>query len=211
MIPWIKREFPHLSVLAATLVDAPKVAAFLRRNREGFLTVDEAVDLGSDALVSFMRFRAQTYARHGKRCVLIPGVANQNEALDQMELGADLIKTTVHTVAGSDFVTKTGVATHQCIPFFVSGGVRQENLDTYLQSGVVAAAAGFDVLLGGAAPAGAALTAAAVAAIQRMISTVQASREKHQPALATALRQGAAGLLAHGPWYHSLPSSRPGV
>src|SRR5690606_4518040 len=60
MIPWIKREFPHVVVMAATLMDGPRMERFLSRHRRGFLTVDEAVDLGADALVSFLRFRPET-------------------------------------------------------------------------------------------------------------------------------------------------------
>jgi glucosamine-6-phosphate deaminase len=200
MIPWIKREFPDLAVLAATLMDGPRTEAYLKKTRAGFLTVDEAAGLGADALVSFMRFRPETYAQHGRACVIIPGVANQNEALDQLELGADLIKTTVHTAAGVDFVTKTGAVTHHCIPFFISGGVNAANLETYIQAGVAVTAAGFDVLLGKTTATGADLTATARDAIAGMIAAVRAAREKHQPALAAAIRSGESNLLLHGRW-----------
>lgn len=200
MIPWIKREFPNLAVLAATLVDGPRAEAHLKRTRPGFLTVDKAAGLGADGLVSFMRFRPETYAQHGRACVMIPGVANQNEALDQLELGADLIKTTVHTAAGADFVTKTGAVTHHCIPFFISGGVNAANLESYLQAGVAVTAAGFDVLLGKTTAGGSELVASAREAIGRMVAAVQAAREKHQPALAAAIQTGAADLIARGPW-----------
>ncbi|MBL9214152.1 MAG: 6-phosphogluconolactonase [Opitutaceae bacterium] len=206
MIPWIKREFPQLVVMAATLMDGPNVEAYLQKNREGFLTTDEAVDLGADALVSFMRFRPATYAKYGRRCVMIPGVATQNEALDQMDLGADLIKSAVHIQSGIDFVTKTSVATHHCIPFFIAGGVNPTNLAGFIQAGVAVGAAGFDVLLGGAKPAASEVTGLARAAIARMLETVREARARHQPALAEAIARGDSNLLAHGRWFNRGPA-----
>ncbi|MBM3855991.1 MAG: hypothetical protein FJ399_23025, partial [Verrucomicrobia bacterium] len=87
MIPWVKREFPGLVVLAATLMDGPRTERFLGQHRPGFLSVDEAAGLGADALVSFLRFRPETYAKYGRECVMIAGVGTPNEALEQVELG----------------------------------------------------------------------------------------------------------------------------
>lgn len=207
MIPWIKREFPHVIVLAATLVDGPRAEAFLSRHRPGFLTVDEAAGLGADGLVSFLRFRPETYEKYGSRCVMIPGVSTPNEALDQIELGADLVKVTVHTTSGREFVTKTSAPTHQCFPFFVSGGLTPDNVEEFIQSGVAVTAAGFDLLLGGARAGASELTPIARQAIARMIQIVQAAREKHQPKLAAAIRAGTRHLLAHGPWFHANPDA----
>ncbi|MDZ4803161.1 MAG: hypothetical protein SGI92_33800, partial [Bryobacteraceae bacterium] len=207
VIPWIKREFPDMVVMVATLMDGPKLESYLGKSREGFLSVQEAVDLGADALVSFMRFRPKTYAKYARDCVMIAGVATQNEALDQLELGADLVKATVHTVSGSEFVSKTSVATHNCLPFFVSGGVNHTNLETYIQAGVVVAAAGFDVLLGKTPPADAALVPTAQEAISRMTTLARVYRKKHQPALAKAIEDGASNLLAHGRWFNTGPAA----
>jgi len=202
MIPWIKREFPQLVVMAATLMDGPGIEEFLHRNRPGFLTVAEAADLGADALVSFMRFRPETYERFGRDHVMIAGVSTPNEALDQIELGADLIKATVHTTTGSEFVTKTSVPTHHCIPFFVSGGLTLSNIEKYIEAGVVVTAAGFDMLLGNPVPAPGELIRVASDALKRMTSVVQAAREKYQPTLATAIHERRTNLLASGPWCH---------
>ncbi len=203
MIPWIKREYPQMAVMVATLMDGPMVEGYLKRRRDGFLTVAEAVDLGADALVSFMRFRPETYEKYGTRCVMISGVATPNEALEQIELGADLIKVTVHTTSGSEFVTKTSVPTHGCIPFFVSGGLNLNNLESYIQAGVVVTAAGFDMLVGRDNLAENELVAGAEKAIGRMLDAVRTARERHQPKLADAIRHGASSLLASGQWYHS--------
>lgn len=204
MIPWIKREFPHLIVLGATLMDGPKVEAFLGRNRPAFLTVQQMVDLGADVLVSFLRFRPETYARYAKNHVMVPGVFTPNEALDQLELGADFVKTTVHTTGGLEFVTKTGVPTHGCLPFFISGGVNRGNLESFIQANVAVTAAGFDVLLDrDTSLAGAELQSRAVTAIRQMLETVQAAREKHQRPLADAIRRQSRNLLAAGPWYRA--------
>lgn len=205
MIPWIKREFPGVRVLAATLVDSPRVAAHLQRTIPGFLTVGEAVDLGADGLVSFLAFRECTYARYGASCVMVAGAGSPNEAIAQLELGADLIKVTVGTPSGSDLVMKSRVPTHGCIPYFISGGLTSEAIEPYLMAGVLATAAGFDLLLGETGCSRLELSRRAHSAIRRMIDSVQAGREKHQPALATAIKNGEVDLLAAGPWFRAGP------
>src|SRR6476660_7295449 len=52
LIPWIKREFPHVIVLGATLVDGPRASSYLMKTRPHFISVEEMVDLGVDGLVS---------------------------------------------------------------------------------------------------------------------------------------------------------------
>lgn len=200
MIPWIKREFPEIAIMAATLVDGPNTQAFLKQHREGFMTVDEAVDLGADALVSFMRFRPETYQKYGNHCVFVPGVATQNEALDQMELGADLIKTTVNTTTGREFVTTSSAVTHHSIPFFISGGVRADNIESYIKAGVVVATAGFDVLLADTDPND--LVNSGRRSIEAMIATTQAARARHQPAFHAAVQTGTPPPFSAGPWFH---------
>jgi 2-keto-3-deoxy-6-phosphogluconate aldolase len=205
MIPWIKREFPGVRVLAATLVDSPRVALHLQRTQPGFLTVDEAVDLGADGLVSFLAFRESTYARHAGGQVMVAGAGSPNEALAQLELGADLVKVTVGTPSGRDLVMKSRVPTHGCIPYFISGGLRSDALEPYLEAGVVATAAGFDLLLGGGVGGEEELDGKVGAAIRRMLDGMQVGREKHQAALAAAIRGGAEDLLAAGPWFRAAP------
>lgn len=206
MIPWIKRAFPHVTVLAATLVDSPRVSAHLQRTVPGFLSVDEAVDLGADGLVSFLQFRESTYAKYAGSKVMVAGVGSPNEAFAQLELGADLIKVTVGTTSGSDLVTKSTVPTHGCVPYFVSGGLTSDRVEFFIKAGVVATAAGFDLLLGDARSSGPELAARVHAALGRMMASVQAAREAHQPRLAAAIQSGSLDLLAAGPWFRSPPS-----
>ncbi|MCB1103386.1 MAG: hypothetical protein H7A44_08265 [Opitutaceae bacterium] len=203
MIPWIKREFPDVVVMAATLVDGTRMQRFLKQHRDAFITVDEAVDLGADALVSFMRFRSETYEKYGEQCVMIPGVATQSEALDQLELGADLIKTIVSSTAGSELVAIAPPVTHHSIPFFVSGGVKADNLENYVKAGVVVTTAGFDVLLAGTDSSD--LVDSGRRAIETMITTMQAARAKHQPHFHAAVQAGTPNPLSAGTWFTSQP------
>ena len=201
MIPWLKREFPHVAVLAATLVDSPRLEQFLTARGQPFLTIAAASDLGADALVSFTRFRPPTYERFGADLVMIPGIHSANEALDQIDLGADLLKTSVLTVTGKEFISTVSIPTHRALPFFVSGGVTAANIGTFIQQGIAVAAAGFDVLVPDKTARDDELPRLGAAAIAHMLSCVREARANHQPALAAAIKEGRSDVMACGPWY----------
>ncbi len=203
MIPWIKREFPHVSVLAATLVDSPSLERFLSDRGEPFLTIEAAVGLGADALVSFTRFRPSTYERYGSDLVIIPGIHSANEALEQLDLGADLLKTSVLTVTGKEFISTVAIPTHRALPLFVSGGVTTSNVGTFVQEGIAVAAAGFDVLLPDRSMGNDDLPRAGAAAIRTMLDSIRSARLRHQPALAAAIAEHRTDVMAFVPWYSS--------
>jgi len=206
IIPWIKKEFPGVAVLAATLVDSPRLSAHLQETVPGFVTVDEAVDLGADGLVSFMGFRTETYAKYGSRTVIVPGVTTANEAVDQLERGADLIKTIVGSTGGRELLIRSRVPSHSGIPYLVSGGVNQGNVESYIQAGAVAATAGVDLLIGPGQFTREALFRRTSEVVIEMLAAVRAAREKHQPHLAQGIQDGARDLLSTGPWYWKRPA-----
>jgi len=146
MIPWIKKEYPDMIVLGASLVDGVRSSSLLKAAKENFITVDEMVELGVDGLVSFMRFSEETYSKYGNDKIMIPGVETYNEAFTQMEWGADFIKIYGNNPLGSGFIRAGYQATHGLFPFFVSGGMKDESIRTYMRDGAVLCAAGFDLI-----------------------------------------------------------------
>lgn len=203
IIPWIKKDFPHVAVLAATLVDSPRLEPFLAARDQSFLTVNQASDLGADALVSFTRFRADTYDRFGTHLVMIPGIHSANEALDQLDLGADLLKTSVLTVTGKEFISTVSGPTHNAFPLFISGGVTAGNVATFIQQGIAVAAAGFDVLLPDKTIADEDLTHLGTAAVANMLTKVREARVSYQLALATAVKEEHDDVITSAPWYRN--------
>ena len=201
MIPWIKQQFPHVAVLGATMIDGPQTAAFLKKNRSNFITVDEMVDLGVDGLVSFLRFRPATYERYADRLVMISGVATANECLDQLELGADFLKVIAASPGGANLVLTCGVATHSCLPFMVSGGMTIERTPQFIEAGVVISSAGFDLIVRPELDAGTTITKAVVTKrIKQMLAAVSDARQQYQPELFAAIQDGRDNLMSVGPW-----------
>lgn len=201
MIPWIKKQFPHVKVFGATLMDGPRTEQALRRKTPNFMSVKEMVDLGADGLVSFLCFRPSTYQSYGDQLVLVPGVATANEALDQLELGADLIKAVIATTGGEELVCKSRIATHGGLPFLVTGGVTSERMASMIAAGVVMGSAGFDLILKADLDTGRTITRKLVSErVRVMLETVRETRRTYQPDLFEAVEAGQPNLMDAGPW-----------
>lgn len=201
IIPWIKREFPHVAILGASLVDAPRASSFLQSARSNFITVDEMVDLGVDGLISFMRFRPETYDRYGGDLVLIPGVHSYNEALDELEKGADFIKLAGNTPWGAGILSSAVEATHGLFPTLVTGGCSLKTIPGFVQAGAVLIATGFDVILQDHINAGNLITReVVVGSTKEILDTFRQARSIHQPDLFNAAETGSENLLASGGW-----------
>lgn len=145
-IPWIKKEYPDMLVLGASLIDGKNAEKFLSGEKDNFITVDEMVELGADGLVSFMKFSEATYKKYGKDKIMIPGVETYNDAIEQIEFGADFIKIFGNNPMGPGFIKAGQAATHGLFSFFVTGGMRDEKIDAYIKEGAVLCAGGFDLI-----------------------------------------------------------------
>ncbi|MGH9844336.1 MAG: hypothetical protein ACREEM_36905 [Blastocatellia bacterium] len=202
IIPWIKREFPHVAVAGASLVDGARASSFLSQTRPNFTTVDEMAELGVDGLVSFTRFRPETYSRYGRDLVMIPGVNSYNEALDELEKGADFIKLQGNTPWGADLVSSAVTPTHGLFPTLVTGGCSIETIPDFIRAGAVLVGTGFNVILKDEIEAGKAITRAAViSALRHMLSTVRQARSSYQLEFYQAVEKGGENPLAIGGWF----------
>jgi 2-keto-3-deoxy-6-phosphogluconate aldolase len=159
------------------------------------------VDLGADGLVSFMGFRPETYARYGAKVLMIPGVKTYNEALGQLELGADFIKFPGNSPWGAGLLSSALSATHGLFPVLVTGGCTLEKIAEFIKSGAVLLASGFDVILKSKALDEETVTRKLLVwAVRGMLSEVRQARSLYQPRLYEAVETGADNPLSAGGW-----------
>jgi 2-keto-3-deoxy-6-phosphogluconate aldolase len=204
LISWIKREFPHITVLGATLIDGVRASAFLERTRPHFISVDEMVDLGVDGLVSFLAFRPESYVKYGKRLIMIPGVSSYNEALEQLEMGADMIKLQGNTAWDASHLRTAVTLTHGLFPILVTNGISPQTIPGLIAAGAAMIGTGFNIILKEQVDAGTPLTSQIVAdAINMMKSVVAQARGIHQSDFYRAVESRTENPLASGRWFTS--------
>jgi 2-keto-3-deoxy-6-phosphogluconate aldolase len=149
LISMAKRHYPELAVGAATLVEDGRLHGFLNSHGRPVPGIDEAVDAGADFLVSMLPFRQGTYESHGDSHVIISGVDTIGEAQQALDWGANLLKfTNPHLMGGPEYFRSLDPATYASFPYYVTGGIRVNIAPGYVEVGVLAIGAGFDVILG---------------------------------------------------------------
>ena len=201
LVPWLKREYPHVTVLGATLIDGPRASSFLSKSRPHFISVEEMVDLGVDGLVSFLHFRSESYLQYGDRLIMIPGVGSYNEALDQLEMGADMIKLQGSFPWNASHLKIAVTLTHGLFPLLVTSGVSRETIPAVIEAGAAVIGTGFNIILKEQLERGRPLTPQSIAdAINALKSAVDEARRTHQPGFYQAVQNGTENLLTSGGW-----------
>lgn len=144
-----KRQFPHLAVGAATLLEDGRMRGFVSSTSHYIPTIDEAVEAGADFIVSPAPFREGTYQKFAGRVGIIAGVTSPGEAAQALDWGANLLQfVNPHLIGGAEFFRALDPATYRAFPFFVSGGMKYDVLPPYVAAEVLAFGAGFDLILG---------------------------------------------------------------
>lgn len=146
----LKREFPDMSFGVSSLIEDGPYYDFLQRRGPRFPSVREAAEGGADFLVSMIAFSSATYRRHAD-IPIIPGVETTGEAKMQMDLGASLVKFSAPALRGGPAYLRTLVncgPMHLGLPILVTGGIRPELVDGYVEAGALVAVAGLDLVLG---------------------------------------------------------------
>ncbi len=145
----ISKEAPEFIVGAASLIDSPQLLTQYNKIKSKFLpSPEQSVDAGAKYLVSLCKFRKETYETLSHKVLLIPGVTNQNEMVEQLSLGANLLKLSpIRLLGGSEWLSVLQPSTHYMLPFFCTGGVRQENLKEYIKAGTTVIGMGVKNLL----------------------------------------------------------------
>ena len=201
IIPWIKREFPHVSVLGATLIDGDRISSFLCNTRPHFISVEEMVNLGADGLVSFLQFRRETYFKYGERLIMIPGVGGYNEAIEQLEMGADLVKLQGATAWDVTHLAVAATLTHGAFPILISSNVSLETIPGFVRSGAALIGTGFNIILKDEIGLGKPITISVITtAVTRMHSAVRQARSIYQKEFYDAVEVGEENPLSRGGW-----------
>jgi 2-keto-3-deoxy-6-phosphogluconate aldolase len=80
---------------------------------------------------------------------------------------------------GSGFIRAGQAATHGLLPFFVSGGMRDEKIEAYIKEGAIICAGGFDLICSEKIQGEMNTKTLAVAIMEKCIA-VQNARKKYQ-------------------------------
>ena len=146
----LKDKFPDMSFGVASLIEDGPYYDFLQKRGPRFPSVKEAAESGADFLVSMIAFNAETYRSH-KNIPIIPGVETPNEAKVQLDYGASLVKFSGPTLKGGPVYFRAMVNNgpiHFGLPLLITGGMKPELIEKYVEVGMLVAVAGFDLILG---------------------------------------------------------------
>ena len=149
LIQEAKRRFPDLAVGAATLLEDGRMRDAVNAAGRPVPSVPQVVDAGADFLVSLLPFRQATYERFGATHIIISGVTTPGEGHQALDWGANLLKfSNPHLLGGPDFFRGIDPATYNSFPFFLTGGMKYENIPAYVAANVLAFGAGLNMVLG---------------------------------------------------------------
>jgi 2-dehydro-3-deoxyphosphogluconate aldolase/(4S)-4-hydroxy-2-oxoglutarate aldolase len=142
----IKSRFPDLIVLVGSIVEEPRLLAYLRTIRSGMPSMEELADCGADGFVSQYCFRSETLERYADSHLLIPGVETVREATEAIRYGAHFVKFV--SVSPERIGQINSDATHRLFPIFYTGGITVPLIAAYLGKGAVLLGGGWDMMLG---------------------------------------------------------------
>jgi 2-keto-3-deoxy-6-phosphogluconate aldolase len=199
LIPWIRRQFPKLHILAGSTLDADALMRQTRRRYSHVRTLDELADMGVDGFVSFVGWQPDQIRKYAATHLVIPAAMTVNEAYQQFVAGAHFIK-----LIGPELdlarLCRNAAAFGFC-PLFVTGGMTTERIPESMAAGVMVIGSGFDLLLKGMPTS---LPAKDVAKIIRTyLNVTQEAKRKAWPELA---RAEGADLQT---WLAALPHNHP--
>jgi 2-keto-3-deoxy-6-phosphogluconate aldolase len=147
MIPWIRKNYPDVILLAGSTLDNERIVAHVRRQHPQMLTIAQLADLGVDGFVSMIGWSEQSIRRYSAVHLVIPTAMTVNEAFEQVGYGAHFIK-----LLGPDvsFVKRCRAdAAFGYCPIMVTGGMTCQQIPAAIEAGAVLVGAGFDLTLKG--------------------------------------------------------------
>lgn len=147
MIPWIRKTFPDLYLLAGSTLDDDKIVRQMQRKSPQIMTLSEIARLGVDGFVSMLGWSFPSIKKYCRTHVVVPTAMTVTEALQQTAAGAHFIK-----LLSTDLeIIKRcrGDATFGFCPIMATGGATLERIPQIVAAGAVTIGAGFDLLLKG--------------------------------------------------------------
>ena len=145
MIPWIRKNYPEVYLLAGSTLDSEKMVKQLRRKRPQLRTVAELDDMDVDGFVAMIGWTEESIRTYSPRRLVMPTASTVNEVFLQVNAGAHFAKLNGTQL---DLVSRCRMsAAHDYAPLFVTGGMTTERIPLAVEAGAVAFAAGFDLML----------------------------------------------------------------
>ena len=199
MIPWIRRNYPDLTLLIGSTIPDNAILADRRKKHPQLMTLEEIVDLDVHGLVSLLPYSPEIIEKYKDTHLVFPCAATHTEAFQLIKAGAHMAKVIGPTL---DIVKlcSLGASFNYC-PIFVTGGQRPENISDSIEAGAICVAAGFDDSI---CDMGKDITVEAVAARMKVyLEVMRKAREKVYPELQTAMKAD------DRVWLNALPHFHP--
>jgi 2-keto-3-deoxy-6-phosphogluconate aldolase len=147
MIPWIRKNYPDLILLAGSTLDNERIVTHVRKQNPQMLTIAQLAELGVNGFVSMIGWSEQSIRKYSATHLIIPTAMTVNEAFEQTGYGAQFIK-----LLGPDisFVKRCRAdAAFGYCPIMVTGGMTCQQTPVTIEAGAVLVGAGFDLILKG--------------------------------------------------------------
>lgn len=145
MIPWIRKHYPELLLLAGSTLDNEMITRSMRRRHPQLLTIAELADLGVDGFVSMIGWSEESISLYSKDFLVAPVSMTVSEAFFQIAAGAHFAKILGPEV---DLVKKVrSAAAFDYCPVFVTGGMTPERIPPTIDAGAILVGSGFDLTL----------------------------------------------------------------
>lgn len=145
----LSKEFPDFAIGAASLIDFPAMLSSYNRtnNQDPLPSFEQAVEAGTDYLVSAANFSDASYERFAGKVAMIPGCGTTTEILSQFSKGANLCKLfPAKQLGGPAFVKAIDPAIHKTISVVPTGGTNATNIPDYIDAEVLALGGSFSMV-----------------------------------------------------------------
>ena len=198
MIPWIRKTYPDLYLMAGSTLDDEGIVEGMRRRHPQLMTLQQLADAGVDGFVSMLGWSLESIRKYSPTHVVIPSAHSATQAFLQTGGGAHFQKL---SGAHLDLVRQCRMApTFEFCPIFVTGGISDERMREATEAGAVLLASGFDVMLKGR-PTDIGVKEIAEA-LSLYVETAQQSRKQVWPEVAAAVGADRQAWLDSLPHYH---------
>lgn len=197
MIPWIRRNFPDLYLLAGSTIDSERIVGHVRRTSPQVMTLAELDALDVDGFVSMMGLSEETTAKYAPTRLLMPCAATSNEAFFSIDIGAHFAK-----LIGPDLALVKrcrAVPTYDYCPVMITGGMTTERIPDAVDAGAVLIGTGFDLMLQGEDNPSKALV---IRRVREFLDVTADARAKRWPKMAAAMDGDDQTWLDSLPHYH---------
>ena len=147
MIPWIRRNYPDLYLLAGSTLDDDRILAQRKKMHPQLLTIAELDAMEVDGFVSMIGWSLESIRKYSPTRIIAPAAMTVTEAFQQTAAGAHFIK-----LGGSDIALIKrcrGDAAFGYCPILVTGGQTPETIPETIAAGAVTIGSGFDLILKG--------------------------------------------------------------